>query len=151
WRCRCLMGPPGSRLRSDGVDLMGVIASPWRLADLRAVFVPTPLPNAREIVVGFNRELPAGHAEVPPINRSGNVVGRHTTYQLQHSFAGPSAPRFCTCQIELLGENHHESTNLYDNGTARFGGCHRVTTGWARAEQSMAGDVEAQSREIDLS
>src|SRR6516165_9879710 len=24
-------------------------------------------------------------------------------------------------------EDYHESTYLYDNGTARFGGCHRVT------------------------
>src|SRR6516225_743561 len=83
--------------------------------------------------------------------RTGSMraVGWRTIRKLQHSFAGPSAPLFCTYQIAQGGK--HESTHLYDNGPPRFRGCHRVTTRWARAKQSVAGDVETQSREIDLS
>src|ERR1700720_2061921 len=59
-------------------------------------------------------------------------------------------------QVKLQREKHHESTHhtfFDDNDDALFGGsiCHGVTTAWACAEQSVAGDVETQSREIDLS
>jgi hypothetical protein len=53
--------------------------------------------------------------------------------------------------LTLRREDRHESTHhtfFDDNGDALFGGsiCHGFTTGWARAEQSVAGNVETQSR-----
>jgi hypothetical protein len=65
------------------------------------------------------------------MNGSGNAIGRHTTYQLLHSLAGPSAPRFCTF---YTGRIHHESTHYVGEYRAPELGRLRIPSGEFCAE-----------------